>query len=153
MDYEQKLQDYIKKNKIKAEHLTFKQSCHSVADAAKAVNANPDDFIKSMCVVDSQGYLIVAIVRGEDRASTKRVSKALNIKRPEIANPKQILEKTGYPVGGVPPFGYNARFLIDPKVMEKEYIYGGGGSPKALTKISPLEMKKGNKGKIIRIRK
>jgi len=53
----------------------------------------------------------------------------------------------------VPAFGYNAIFLIDPRVMEMDIIYGGGGSAKSLTRITPQEMQKANHGQIIRIRK
>lgn len=34
-----------------------------------------------------------------------------------LATPGEILEKTGYPCGGTPSFGYQAMFLVDPKVM------------------------------------
>ncbi|MBS1266809.1 MAG: Proline--tRNA ligase [Candidatus Woesearchaeota archaeon] len=152
MDYEQKLRNYLDKNKIKCEHLIFKQSCHSVSDAAKAANAQETDFIKSICMMH-KNRLIVAIVKGEHRASTKRVAKALNIDRPRIATPDEVLQKTGYPVGGVPAFGYNAIFLIDPKVMEMKIVYAGGGSSKALTKVSAQEIQKANHGKIVRVRK
>ncbi|MCP4408530.1 MAG: hypothetical protein GY807_12355, partial [Gammaproteobacteria bacterium] len=68
-------------------------------------------------MIDDQGNLIVAIVKGEDRASTSRVAKALGITRPRVAEPEEILQKTGYPCGGTPSFGYPAIFLIDPRVI------------------------------------
>lgn len=153
MNYEQKLKDYIKEKDIQAEHLSFEQSCHSVADAAKAANADPEELVKNICMVDTRGNLIVAIVKGEDRVSTKRVAKALEIDRPRIANPAEILEKSGYPVGGTPSFGFEAIFLIDPRVMERDLVYSGGGSNKSLVSISAKELQMANCGKIVRIRK
>jgi prolyl-tRNA editing enzyme YbaK/EbsC (Cys-tRNA(Pro) deacylase) len=153
MNYADKLKNYIKEHNIKAEHLRFEQSCHSVADAVKAANADPWDFVKNICMVDTKGRLIVAIVKGEDRASTKRVAKVLGIERPRVAIPDEIIKKSGYPVGGTPSFGYKAIFLIDPRVMEKEYVYSGGGSNKSLVRISTTELQKANNGEIIRIRK
>jgi len=151
--YEEKLKKFIQDNNIQAEHLSFEQSCHSVDDAAKAVNAKPEDFVKNICMVDSEGNLIVAIVKGEDRASTSRVGNALSIERPRIAKPDEILEKTGYPCGGTPSFSYQAKFLIDSRVMEKNVVYSGGGSENSLVKISTKELQKTNEGKIVRIRK
>ena len=151
-----KLKEYIKDNNVDCEHLEFKESCHSVQEAANAANALPQNFIKSICMISKDppnNKPIIAIVKGEDRASTSRVSKALNIQRPDIASPEQILEFTGYPCGGTPPFGYSAIFLIDEKVMEKEFIYGGGGSENSLVKISSKELVKINNGTIARIRK
>ena len=151
--YEEKIKKYMKEKNIKAEHLSFKTSCHSVDEAAKTVNASPKDLVKNICLIDSKENLIVAIVKGEDRASTKKISKVLKIERPKTANPQEILEKTGYICGGVPSFGYTAKFLIDPKVMDKEVVYSGGGSQNSLIKISPAELQKANQGQIIRIRK
>ncbi len=152
-NYEEKLSLFLKENNSDAELLIFDKSCHSVEEAAETANVDTTNFIKSICMVDSKSNLIVAIVKGEDRASTSRMSKSLNIQQPRIASPEEMLEKTGYPCGGTPPFGYNAIFLIDPKVMEKEMVYGGGGSERALVKVSTSELKRLNKGKIIRVSK
>ena len=152
-EYEEKLKKYMKENCVVGEHLSFGQSCHSVEEAAQAANANNHDFVKNICMIDSNGNLIVAIVKGEDRASTSRVEKTLNIERPRIATSEEILQKTSYPCGGTPSFGYNATFLVDPRVMEKEVVYSGGGSENSLVKISTKELQKANKGKIVRVRK
>ena len=151
--YEEKIKKYIKGKHIKAEHLSFKTSCHSVEEAMQAVNTSVEDFVKNICLIDKEGNLIVAIVKGEDRASTKKIGKVLGIERPRTADPQEILEKTGFICGGVPSFGYVATFLIDLKVMEKETIYTGGGSEKSLIKISPQELLKANQGQVIKIRK
>jgi len=151
--YEEKLKKFLQENNIQDEHLNFNQSCHSVEDASKAVNTNADDFVKNICMIDSNGNLIVAIVKGENRASTSRVSKALNIERPRTATPDEILQKTGYPCGGIPSFGYDAKFLIDQKVMEKDVVYTGGGSENSLVKISTKELQKINNGDVVRVRK
>lgn len=151
--YEEKLKNYILKNNIQAEQLVFNESCHSVEEAANAVGTSPDDFVKNICMIDNDDNLIVAIVKGEHRASTSRVGKVLNIDTPRTANESEIIEKTGFPCGGVPSFGYKAIFIIDPKVMEKEFVYTGGGSPYSLVKIASKELQKINSGLILRIRK
>ena len=152
-EYEEKLKRFLIDKNIQCKHLSFNQSCHSVEDAAKAANARAEDFVKNICMLDSDGGLIVAIVKGEDRVSTSLVGKALGIEKPRTATPGEIQQKTGYPCGGTPSFGYHAKFLIDPKVMEKEVVYSGGGSEKSLIKISPLELKRSNGGEIVRVRK
>ena len=151
--YEEKLKNYIIENSIQAEQLVFNESCHSVEEAANVVGTSPDDFVKNICMIDNDDNLIVAIVKGEHRASTSRVGKALNIDAPRTANESEIIEKTGFPCGGVPSFGYKATFIIDPKVMEKEFVYTGGGSPYSLVKIATKELQKINSGLILRIRK
>lgn len=152
-EYEDKLKQYISKNNVKAKHLVFKETCHSVQEAAAAANASPERFIKSICMIKPDGKLVVGIVKGEDRASTSRVAKILGVEEMRIATPEEILDKTGYICGGVPGFGYDAIYLIDPKVMEMETIITGGGSSYSLLEISPKEMHRLNNGQVIRIRK
>ena len=151
--FEQRLQSYLQEQHIQAEHLSFNQTCHSVEEAARAVNASPTDLIKSICLLDSNGQLITAIVKGEDRVSVSRITKTLQRDGLRLATPDEILEKTGYPCGGTPSFGYQAMFLVDPRVMEREYVFAGGGSETSLVKINTGELLRANQGAILRIRK
>lgn len=151
--YEEKLKEYISKNIINAEHLSFDQSCHSVDDACKASWADIDEFVKNICMITEDDRLICVIVKWEDRASTTRVGKLLEIPRPITATPEEILEKTWYPCGGTPSFWYEAVFLIDEKVMEKDVLYTWWGSDCSLVKIAPDEIVRVNWWKIGRLRK
>ena len=151
--YEEKLRAFIREHAIQAEHLSFEQSCHSVAEAARVANALPEEIVKSICLVDAAGNAIVVILKGEDRVSISHVAEVLAINPPRMATPNEILAKTGYPVGGTPSFGYQATYLIDPRVMEREMVFTGGGSEYSLVKIAPQELVRANSGNIVRIRK
>ncbi len=153
MNSEENLKQYIKENNINCEYLKFEQSCHSVEEAAQAANTLPENFVKNICMIDTNENIIIVIVKGEDRASTSRVAKALNIERPRIATPEEILEKTNYPCGGVPSFGTNVKYLIDTRVMEKELIYSSGGSQTSLITIAPKELQRADDGVVVRVRK
>jgi len=161
MDYESKLKKFILDNSIQAEHIHFEKSVHTVEEACAEANAGQDDIVKSICLVGGN-QTIAALVLGSQRASTKRVAEALGISRPDqdngkavirLATPQEILQRTGYILGGTPPFGYPATFLIDPTVMEKDIVYAGGGTPNAIIRISVKEIHKINRGKVVRIRK
>lgn len=151
--YEEKLKNYISAHNIQAEQLIFTKPCHTVKEAADAAGVSPEDLVKNICMIDGEGNLIVAIVKGEDRASTSRVGKALQTEKPRIAGENEVLEKTGFPAGGVPSFGFEATFLLDPKVLEKEIVYTGGGSTHSLVRIASRELLRVNKAAVARIRK
>ena len=151
--FEQRLQAYLQEQHIQAEHLSFDQPCHSVEEAARAVNASPQELVKSICLLDNDGQLITAIVKGDDRVSVSRIAKTLQKEGIRLATPDEILEKTGYPCGGTPSFGYQAMFLIDPRVIEREFVFAGGGSETSLIKINTGELVRANQGTIFRIRK
>ncbi len=150
--YEQHIRAYLQEQHIVAEHLSFDQSCHSVAEAARAVGASPQELVKNICLLDSDGQLITAIVKGEDRVSVSRIARTLQREGLRLATPEEILEKTGYPCGGTPSFGYQALFLIDPRVMERDIVFTGGGSETSLIKIGTEELVRANQGTILRIR-
>ncbi len=152
-EYEEKLNAFMQANGIEGVFLSFQESCHTAAEAASAAGVAPQDIVKSICMLDANGDLLVAIVRGDDRASTSRVAKALGTERPRTAEAEAILDKTGYPCGGTPAFGYLARFFVDPLVMERKEVYAGGGSDKSLVRISPRELQKANRAEVVRVRK
>lgn len=149
------MKSFMQAQGIQGEHRVFSQSCHSVAEAAAAVavGGSPADIVKNVCMVDEKTRFIVAIVKGEDRASTSRVAQALGVQKVQTASPAEVIERTGFPAGGTPSFGYEAIFLIDPKVMEREKVYTGGGSENSLVLIDPQELHRANQGQIVRIRK
>ncbi|SIO26671.1 aminoacyl-tRNA deacylase [Halodesulfovibrio marinisediminis] len=151
--YEDKLSAYLTGQIPSAEHLVFEQSCHSVAEAAEAADASPDELVKNVCMVDSDNNLIVAIVRGADRVSTSRVGKALGVERPRMATFDEVLEKTTYPCGGVPSFGYSAVFLVDTRVTELESVLSGGGSERALVRVNTKDLLQANNAQVVRVRK
>ena len=153
MTFEEKLKQYILEKGIDAEMLVFQQSCHSVEDAAKSANAKKEDFIKNICLSGESGKIIVAIVKGEDKVDFKKIEAVSNAAKIRTLKPQEILEKIGYPCGGVPSFGYSAIFLVDSKVLANEFVYSGGGSENSLIKITPKELLKANSGKIVNISK
>lgn len=149
--FEEKLKRFIRENGILAEYFVFEGSCHSVGEAARAANVSVEEIVKSICLIDLNGNLIVAIVNGIEKIDFSLVASALNISKPRIATIEEVLQKTGFPCGSVPPFGYASVFLIDPKIMEKEFVFAGSGSENSLVKISPKELQKANNGKIFKI--
>jgi Cys-tRNA(Pro)/Cys-tRNA(Cys) deacylase len=81
------------------------------------------------------------------------VGQALGIAPPRLARPEEIEALSGYPCGGTPSFGHSAVFLVDPRVLENEVVYTGGGSETSLVRIAPLELLRANGGRVVRVRK
>jgi prolyl-tRNA editing enzyme YbaK/EbsC (Cys-tRNA(Pro) deacylase) len=153
-DFGVKITSFMEERSVRGERHVFRDSCRSVQEAARVAKADPLDFIKSIVLIPGTGKPIVGIVKGEDRVSTKRVAGILDLEeRPRIAKPEEVLERTGYPVGGVPPFGFDAEFLVDPRVMEKEQIWSGGGSDRSLIRMPSQEILRASGGRVARIRK
>jgi len=152
--YEAKLKSLITRSSWQIEHLPFDVSTHSVAEAAEAVHARPDDLVKNICLITPDDRLVVAIVKGEDRVSPLRVAEALGMEgKPRLATREEILARTGYPMGGTPSFGFDALFVMDERIFEKEVVFTGGGSSSALARAAPQELQRANRGLTACIRK
>ena len=148
------LREWIETRGIRAEQLFFEASCHSVEDAVAATGAPVAQVVKNVCMIGPEGGLIVGVVPGTDRVSTTRVGKALSLSaRPRVATPEEVLERTGFAVGGVPSFGYPATVLLDPGVMEQTTVYTGGGSARSLIRLSPGELQRASEARVVRVRK
>lgn len=149
--YALRLRAWIQARGVAAEHLVFDRSTRSVADASAAAGVPVDAFVKSICKRSSGGDLVVAVVKGEDRASTSRVGRVVGAPV-RLASPEEVLALSGYPVGGTPPFGFEARFLVDERVAAREVVYAGGGSDRALVRVLPGELLRANGGVVARVR-
>jgi prolyl-tRNA editing enzyme YbaK/EbsC (Cys-tRNA(Pro) deacylase) len=147
------LQKHIEERGIEAEILPMKGRVHSVEAASKELGVPPEQFIKTVVFV-SEGKAILAIIKGTDRASSKRIGKALDIQKPQLASPDEALNLTGYAVGGTPPVSITGvQVLVDPNVIEMTEVVGGGGSDLHLLRIKAEDIVKDNEATVVRVRK
>ncbi|OIO26571.1 hypothetical protein AUJ14_01485 [Candidatus Micrarchaeota archaeon CG1_02_55_22] len=132
--YEQKFADYCKSKKLFFQPLYFEASTHSVADAAKAANCTEKDLVKNLCLLTRSGGLVVAILRGDSRLDKAKLEQLVG-ERLSFCSAEQVLEKTGYPAGGVPSLGLTGRIFIDALIVERDVVLCGGGSSKSLARV------------------
>lgn len=136
MDPADRLQRFIDERRIDADLHRYEDPVHSVEAAARAADADPSQFVKSLCLIAGD-EVVVAVVRGPDRADLERIADLLGADGVRMAEPDEVQEATGYPVGGVPPFGFDAPFLVDEAVVEMDRTWAGGGSDRALVQTTP----------------
>jgi len=121
----------------------------TVSQAVKATKASPRQIIKSLVLVSEKGP-ILAIVDGESKVSLEKVKRYFGKVR--LATPEEVERITGFEVGGVPPVGIEIKTIVDPKVLENEFVIGGGGRIDKLCKLSPKKIVEYQKAEIIEIR-
>jgi prolyl-tRNA editing enzyme YbaK/EbsC (Cys-tRNA(Pro) deacylase) len=107
--------------------------------AAQAVSAPQGSIVKSLIFLADNTPLLV-LVAGDQRADVKRLRAMLGIskRRLRIARPPQVLEHTGFEVGGVPPIGHTkpVRTLIDSTLARFDLVWAAAGSANAVFPIS-----------------
>ena len=150
-EYEKKLANYVKENKIKAEQIFFSNLVDHKENVIKTIDEkdiNFKDIVKTVVFIDldknlEYGNSIIAIVSAEARVIKEKLRKISN-SRVKIASPEQVLILTSYPAGGVPPFGFKARFYLEKNLIKKNIVYAGGGSIRTLIKTTIKEILKAN---------
>jgi prolyl-tRNA editing enzyme YbaK/EbsC (Cys-tRNA(Pro) deacylase) len=111
--------------------------------AAEAVGCHVDQIIKTIVFGAPDGSTIVGIANGTGRIDRGKLAAAAGVAKVKLADPGFVLDRTGYPAGGVSPIGIRdpaARVFVDEAVLNQSHVYGGAGTEDDLLRISPFEL-------------
>ncbi len=134
------LEEFMQAKNIPGEILHLDVPTPTVETAAAAVGSDPESIVKSLLFTIHE-KLVLAITCGTAHIDRRAIAAHFQVgrKKVKLADPQTVLEKTGYQVGAMPPFGHYSPLstLIDLRVLDKEEIFAGGGSDQALLRITP----------------
>ena len=137
------LQRFIDAHKIEATILPMAEHTLTVPDAARALQVQPEQIIKSLVFVVHKKPLLV-INNGVAKVDQRKVAARLGVGRKQVkfVGPEQALVITGYVVGSMPPFGHLQKLptFVDPAITRFEVIFGGGGDTNAMLRLTPSEL-------------
>lgn len=123
--------------------IKFFDDTSTVDKAAKALGVTPGEIAKSLLFKLKDNNYIMIITAGDMRIDNRKYKDIFSCKS-NMASPKEVLEVTGHPVGGVCPFGLKEpiKIYLDKSLKEYEVIYPAAGEPNAAVKISVEELSK-----------
>ena len=147
------LQEIINENRMPAEIIINDGTTESSIDASNELGVNIDNIVKSICLTDKDNRNIVVILKGSDKIDLKKVSDITGYKKVRLMTKDEIKNRIGYEAGGVPPIGYQAIFIMDKDLLNKDTVYCGGGSKNAILKINVKDIIKIDKPIINDIKK
>lgn len=149
------LREYIRVHAVPAEIVYPPAPTPTVSAAAEAMEVSADAIIKSVLFIIGRSEPLLVIANGERRIDHRAIADRLGVGRKQvrIADPEQVLAETGYPVGGVPPFGHllPIRTWIDPAVLEQRTIYGGGGDTSALLQMEAADLGLASRAEVVAV--
>ena len=105
----------------------------TVEQAARKVAV--DLIAKSIIMVDSNNLPLMIILGAKNRISYRKVKEIAEVRDVRLADEREVLEYSGYPVGGVPPFNRVRRVFLDRQVLQKDTAIVGGGDINMLVEI------------------
>lgn len=118
---------------------TLERSTKTVGEAAAAVGCDEARIAKSIVVV-CDGDPVVCVTSGAHRVDVERVALALDCAEVRPATPDEVRAATGFPVGGVPPFGHGLPVLFDESLLRHERVWAAGGDANSLFEVGPREL-------------
>ncbi len=134
---------FIEVNQLKARLIACPDEVNSAVEAARWLRVPLEQIVKSLVFLDAEGEPVLLLLRGSDQADSEKVKKVLRTNQLKLVSPTQVLEITGYEMGGVPPISIFAmKTICDEKVFLEKNVFCGGGDNKTVLEISPDEIQK-----------
>lgn len=108
----------------------------TVDKAARSLGVTPGEIAKSMLFKIKDGYAMV-IVAGDKRIDNRKFKDAFSCKA-KMPNAEEVMAITGYPVGGVCPFGVkeDLDIYLDKSLKEYNVVYPAAGDVDAAVRIA-----------------
>lgn len=132
---------------------TFADGTRTAQDAANAVGCDVGQIVKSLVfLLDAEP--VVALVSGSNRLDESRLADALGGARVARADADVVREATGFPIGGVPPFGHSSelRTAIDEDLLLHELVWAAAGTPRDVFAVAPSELVRVTGGAVAALR-
>ena len=119
----------------------FPEGTRTAADAARAVNCEVGQIVKSLVFV-ADGEPFLALTSGANRADVGKLAGLVGASEVRRASPEEARAATGFAIGGTPPFGHPAplRVLVDRDLLAYEEVWAAAGAPDAVFELSPEEL-------------
>jgi prolyl-tRNA editing enzyme YbaK/EbsC (Cys-tRNA(Pro) deacylase) len=132
-DFGQRLRAALNSLHLWFRFIEFDEPVKTVEQASKKVQ--PEKIAKSIVMIDSHGEPLLAIVPAQNMVSHKKLKKLLKVRDVRLATAHEVLQYSGYPPGGVPPFSKIERVIVDQQVLSYETAIVGGGNINNLVEI------------------
>jgi Cys-tRNA(Pro) deacylase len=107
----------------------FPEGTKTAADAAAAIGVTVGQIVKSL-VFGVDNEIVMALVSGSNQLDEKKLALAAGGTKCARVDADAVREATGYPIGGVPPFGHatQLRVFVDPDLLQYDEVWAAAGT-------------------------
>ena len=127
---------------VAVEPREFPDGTRTADDAAAAIGVDVGQIVKSLAfVVDDE--VVMALVSGSNRLDEQRLASAAGSTGTVArADADRVRAATGYPIGGVPPFGHPAqlRTFVDEDLLAHDVVWAAAGTPRHVFPLDPADL-------------
>ena len=132
----------------------FPEGTKTAADAAAAIGCDVGQIVKSL-IFAVDGEVVLAYVSGVEPA--RRAQAGGGRRRDECprVDADVVREATGFPIGGVPPFGHTSalRVFVDPDLLQYDVVWAAAGTWHDVFSLSPADLVRASGGVVTDLRR
>ena len=101
----------------------------TAVDAANVIGVAVGQIVKSL-IFGVDGELVLAYVSGSNMLDEKKLAAAAGGAKCARVDADAVRNATGFPIGGVPPFGHLTplRVFIDPDLLQYDEVWAAAGT-------------------------
>lgn len=134
--------------------LEFPASTHTAQEAADAVGCELGQIVKTLLFL-ADGRPTIVLVAGDRQADTALLAQLVGVgrKRLKMGTPGEVLEITGYAVGGVSPIGLlqPCDVIVDDSLQRFDRVWAAAGSSNAVFPAAMLHLVSATGGQLAAI--
>ena len=119
----------------------YPEGTRTAQEAADAVGSPVSTIVKSLVfLVD--GEPVMALVAGDNRLDERRLLEACGGERVDRADADLVRSATGFPIGGVPPFGHPGPLptYVDEDLLAHDRVWAAAGTPRHVFALHPEDL-------------
>ena len=128
----------------------FPDGTRTAADAAAAIGVELGQIVKTL-VFGVDDRLVVALVSGSNRLDEAKLAAAAGGDHCTRVDADAVREATGFPIGGVPPFGHRTELavFVDPDLLQYDVVWAAAGTPHVNFAIAPDDLVRATNGTVV----
>ena len=119
----------------------FPEGTKTAQDAADAIGVAVGQIVKSL-VFAVDGEIVMAYVSGANQLDEKKLALAAGGAKCARVDADAVRAATGFPIGGVPPFGHSTqlRIFVDPDLLQYDEVWAAAGTWNDVFPIVPNDL-------------
>lgn len=139
---------------VAVEPVHQEQGAKTAAEAAAAVGCDVGQIVKSL-IFGVDGEIVLAYVSGANQLDEGLLAAAAGGDHCERVDADTVRDVTGFPIGGVPPFGHatELRVFVDPDLLQHDVVWAAAGTWNDVFPIAPADLARASGGLVTDLRR
>ncbi len=132
----------------------FPDGTKTAVDAANAIGVEVGQIVKSL-VFAVDGDVVLAYVSGANQLDEAKLAAAVGGTTCSRVDADRVREVTGFPIGGVPPFGHatELRTFVDPDLLRYEEVWAAAGTWHDVFPLVPADLVRASGATVVDLRR